>query len=159
MYPSLFMKALPRAAVFGAALALAVTIEMPGLHSSVARADDRLADDIPLPLDDPKAIENGKARYGDRCAFCHGGAGRGGKGPSLTNGKFKRGGKSSNLYMNIAVGVPGTQMGAFGTTLSQEEILNIIAYLRTEMYKRIESGEIPDPRIPDEAPAFPPQRF
>jgi mono/diheme cytochrome c family protein len=153
------MKFFPRAAALAAALALALAVEMPGVPVSVAQADDRLADDIPLPLDDPEAIENGKARYGDRCAFCHGSAGRGGKGPSLTNGKFKRGGKASNLYANIAVGVPGTQMGAFGTTLSQEEILNIIAYLRTEMYKRIESGEIPDPRIPEEAPAFPPQRF
>lgn len=159
MYISLIKAVFPKAAVLAAALALVFSVDLPGLQPSVAQAEERLADDLPLPLDDPNALEEGRGRYGDRCAFCHGARGVGAKGPSLTNGKFKRGGKASDLYVNIAIGVPGTQMGAFGTTLSQEEILNIIGYLRSEMYRRIEAGEIPDPRVREEAPAFPPQQF
>jgi cytochrome c2 len=32
--------------------------------------------------------------------------------------------------------VPGTQMGAFGTTLEQEEIANILAYMRAQQIKK-----------------------
>ena len=92
--------------------------------------EERLANDMPIPVDDAAAIARGKERFGERCGFCHGGGGKGGKGPCLICGHFKRGGKSSNIYVNIAAGVPGTAMGAFGTTLSQEEILSVIAFLR-----------------------------
>ena len=104
------------------------------IPSGTAWADDedqeRLSNDMPVPVDDASAIARGKERFGERCGFCHGGGGKGGKGPCLICGHFKRGGKSSNIYTNIAAGVPGTAMGAFGTTLSQEEILSIIAFLR-----------------------------
>jgi len=99
----------------------------------VAFADEdaeRLANDMPIPMDNPDAVAKGKERFGERCGYCHGGGGKGAKGPCLVCGHFKRGGKSSNIYANIAGGVPNSQMGAFGTTLSQDEILNIIAFLR-----------------------------
>ena len=48
----------------------------------------------------------------------------------------------ASLYATIAGGIPGTQMGAFGTTLSQEEILSIIAFLRAETRRRQEAGEL-----------------
>ncbi len=117
--------------------------------SALANADDderaeraeRLANDMPVPMDDPAAVESGKGRFGERCGYCHGGGGRGAKGPCLVCGHFKRGGKSSAIYTNIAVGVMGTQMGAFGTSLSSEEILNIVGYLRSETRRRDASGE------------------
>jgi mono/diheme cytochrome c family protein len=75
-----------------------------------------------VPIDDPQAVEAGRTRFGERCAFCHGGQGRGGKGPCLTCGRFKYGGKASQLYAAISGGVPGTLMGAFETSLTREEI-------------------------------------
>ena len=36
-------------------------------------------------------------------------------------------------------------MGAFGTTLSAEEIMAVLTYLRAEERRRIAAGEIPDP--------------
>jgi mono/diheme cytochrome c family protein len=109
-----------------------------------ARSQDerRLANNLPVPVGDPVAVAAGKERFAERCAFCHGGQGRGGKGPCLTCGRFKYGGRASQLYANIAGGVQGTQMGAFESSLAREEILNIIAYLRVQTDVRREAGEL-----------------
>src|SRR5689334_12433236 len=102
------------------------------------------ADELKLPMQDAAAVEAGKERFSERCAFCHGGAGRGAKGPCLTCGRFRHGGSDASLYANIAGGIQGTQMGAFGTTLSQKEIAHIIAYLRAETERRKAAGELDD---------------
>jgi mono/diheme cytochrome c family protein len=108
-----------------------------GTFGSTAFAADATDEwnDMPVPVDDADAVQKGKERFAERCTFCHGGGGRGAKAPCLVCGHFKRGGKNSQVYANIAAGVPGTQMGAFGTTLQQEEINNIIAYMRVEQKK------------------------
>ena len=87
-------------------------------------------------------VEAGKSRFAERCTFCHGGGGKGAKAPCLTCNRFRHGGSDASLYATIAGGIPGTQMGAFGTTLSQEEILSIIAFLRAETRRRQEAGEL-----------------
>jgi len=93
-------------------------------------------------VQDPNAVEAGRSRFSERCTFCHGGSGRGAKGPCLTCGRFRHGGSDGALYANIAGGIQGTQMGAFGTTLSQQEILNIIAFLGAETERRRAAGEL-----------------
>lgn len=106
-------------------------------------ADDEIdrhgmENDMPLPTD-PAAIENGKERYGARCSYCHTPLGRGGSSSvCLACQKYKWGSKSSSIYATIAAGRPGTKMGAFATSLSQEEIMNIIAYIRTLQEKKIQ---------------------
>jgi mono/diheme cytochrome c family protein len=92
---------------------------------------------------DPAAIAKGSDLYAARCAFCHGGHGKGAKGPALTSGHYKRGGSDLVLFSTIATGRPGTQMGAFGGMLSADDIWDIIAYIRDETRKRQESGEMP----------------
>jgi len=109
---------------------------------ALAQDDGRLANDMPVPVNDPTAVEAGRERFGERCVFCHGGGGKGAKGPCLTCGRFRNGGKASQIYGTIADGVWGTQMGAFGNSLSREEILNIIAYLRVHTEQRRQAGEI-----------------
>jgi len=90
-----------------------------------------MENDMPIP-NDAKALENGKERYGARCSYCHTPLGRGGSSSvCLACQKYKWGSKSSSIYATIAAGRPGTKMGAFGTDLSQEEIVNIIAYIRS----------------------------
>jgi mono/diheme cytochrome c family protein len=108
---------------------------------SAAHADE---EDMVNPFEgDAAGIADGEARFAERCAFCHGGRGRGGKGPPLTTNKWKRGSKKNSvLYLNIAAGVPSTQMGSFGTSLSQDEILKIMAFLRNEYKARVNRGEI-----------------
>jgi len=92
---------------------------------------------------DPAAIARGSDLFAARCSFCHGGGGKGAKGPALTSGHYKRGGSDLVLFSTIATGRPGTQMGAFSGTLSADEIWDIIAYIRDQTRKRQESGEIP----------------
>ncbi|MBX9629978.1 MAG: c-type cytochrome [Burkholderiales bacterium] len=97
-----------------------------------------MENDLPLPTD-AAAIENGKERYGARCSYCHTPLGRGGSSSvCLACQKYKWGSKSSAIYATIAAGRPGTKMGAFATSLTQDEMLNIIAYIRTLQEKKIQ---------------------
>lgn len=119
------------------------------------------ADDMELPTNDAKVVEAGKAKFAQRCSFCHGGDGHGGKGPCLSCGVFKyTGNTNSEIYATIAVGVPknmGGTMGAFGTTMSMEEIVSVITFLRWEENRRVAAGEIADPKKKgtEEMPVFP----
>jgi mono/diheme cytochrome c family protein len=107
--------------------------------------------DLEVPTNDMQVVEEGRAKYAQRCSFCHGGDGHGGKGPCLTCAKFRYSGNTNaEIYATIAVGITnrslGGTMGAFGTTMSQEEILSVLTFLRWEEKRRIATGEIPDPR-------------
>lgn len=133
---------------------LAVTLSLGlglAILSSPAQAQHKMNEtDMELPIDDPKVVELGKEKYAQRCSFCHGGGGKGGKGPCLTCGRFPYSGNTNTgVYTTIAVGVTnrsmGGTMGAFGTTMSAEEITAVLTYMRSEERRRIAAGEIPDP--------------
>src|SRR6056300_14337 len=89
--------------------------------------------DLALEIEKDCLVQNGREWYDRRCSFCHGGAGKGGKGPCLTCGKFAYS-ANSNMAMltTISVGITnkslGGAMGAFGTTISGMDILSIVAY-------------------------------
>jgi mono/diheme cytochrome c family protein len=107
-------------------------------------------DDMELAIDDPKVVELGREQYAQRCAFCHGGGGKGGKGPCLTCGKFRYSGNTNSaIYATIAGGINnrslGGTMGAFGTTMSAENIQAVLTWMRAEEKRRIAAGEIADP--------------
>ncbi|MBX9964280.1 MAG: c-type cytochrome [Burkholderiales bacterium] len=105
-----------------------------GLHAAEEGAE--AVNDIALPTDEA-SIALGKTRFGEKCGgFCHGSGGKGGRAPCLICGKFKRGGKDSQIAANITNGVEGTAMGAFGGVLSKEEVLAVVAYLRGEQKKK-----------------------
>jgi mono/diheme cytochrome c family protein len=91
---------------------------------------------------DPAAIAKGEELFSERCSFCHGGRGKGGKGPPLTAGHFKRSGTDTTLFSTIVAGRPGTQMGSFAQTLSADDVWDIIAFLRDETKKRAAAGEL-----------------
>jgi mono/diheme cytochrome c family protein len=104
--------------------------------SGTVRAEDA-ADDIAVPVDDPAAVALGKEKYGAKCGgFCHGSGGKGARAPCIVCGRYKRGGTNAELVKNITNGVPGTPMGAFGEVYSREEIIALVAYLRSEQKKR-----------------------
>ncbi|MEO8040020.1 MAG: c-type cytochrome [Betaproteobacteria bacterium] len=97
-----------------------------------------MVNDMPLPTD-AAALENGKERFGARCSYCHTPLGRGGSsGVCLACQKYKHDSKSSGMYGIIAGGIPGTKMGSFASSLSQEEMVNIIAYIRTLQERKIQ---------------------
>ncbi|WP_116091699.1 PQQ-dependent sugar dehydrogenase [Sphingomonas crusticola] len=77
---------------------------------------------------DPPA---GPARlFADNCAGCHGADRAGGRGPALTEARLVAR-VDAQLRHTIAAGVPGTEMPAFGGTLSNTQIAALAAYLRT----------------------------
>jgi mono/diheme cytochrome c family protein len=111
-----------------------------GGHRVVA-ADD--TDELRNPHEgDPAAIAKGEELFSERCSFCHGGRGKGGKAPPLTAGHFKRSGTDATLFSTILAGRPGTQMGAFANTLSADDVWDIIAFLRDETKRRAAAGEL-----------------
>lgn len=124
-------------AVVFASLLVALMVTFGGFAASEsAWAQDVEEDDMVNEYaEDADGIEYGRERFGQRCVYCHGGGGRGAKGPCLVCGKWKYGGKNEDLFYNIAAGIPNTQMGAFGQSLDSEEILKIMAYLRKEEAK------------------------
>jgi len=136
---------LPAAAALGLVLGLALS------SAPTAYAGHKMSEnDMEVPIDDAQVVELGREKYAQRCSFCHGGGGKGGKGPCLTCGKFSYSGNNNTaIYTTIAVGITnrslGGTMGAFGTTMSAEEIMAVLTYLRAEERRRIAEGEIPDP--------------
>lgn len=77
------------------------------------------------------ALAEGQALYRGLCSGCHGGQGRGGKGPNLTDDRWLHGGKDEDLTKVIKKGVPGTTMKKLGESLKEEQIARIIAYVRS----------------------------
>lgn len=97
-----------------------------------------LAQDIRNPLSgNPKAAKAGEFEFRINCAFCHGlGARGGGRGPDLTRAHKHHGDSDADMFQNISQGIPGTVMPASGTNgqgvgMTDEEIWQIIAYLRS----------------------------
>lgn len=79
----------------------------------------------------PKDIDVGRASFRLRCSACHGIHAEGGRGPALNRGEFNAGEMDLDIYRVIALGVPGTEMPAFGTRNTEDNIWRIVSYLRT----------------------------
>jgi mono/diheme cytochrome c family protein len=132
-------------------LALGLGVGISAFLVQPAAAQHKMNEtDMELPIDDPAVVELGREKYAQRCSFCHGGGGKGGKGPCLTCGRFPYSGNTNTgIYTTIAVGVTnrsmGGTMGAFGTTMSGEEIQAVLTFMRSEERRRIAAGEVPDP--------------
>jgi putative heme-binding domain-containing protein len=90
---------------------------------------------------DPVAAKAGEFEFRINCAFCHGlGARGGGRGPDLTGAQKRHGNSDADMFRNISQGISGTAMPANGTNgqgvgMTDEEIWQIIAYLRSIQVK------------------------
>ena len=80
---------------------------------------------------DPAALAEGQAMFRGLCSGCHGGAGRGGKGPDLTDNKWIHGDKDEDIARVIRDGVAKTTMKKLGDSLKEEQIKNIVLYIRS----------------------------
>jgi putative heme-binding domain-containing protein len=86
----------------------------------------------PLPkANDTAALAEGQALFRGLCSGCHGGAGRGGKGPDLTDQRWTHGGRDEDIAKVIQNGVPRTTMKKLGESLKPEQIKKVIAYIRS----------------------------
>ncbi|MEW5974355.1 MAG: PQQ-dependent dehydrogenase, methanol/ethanol family [Acidobacteriota bacterium] len=98
-----------------------VTVAGQALHAPVAQKN-------PL-AGNAAAAQAGKKAYVNYCQVCHGGDGKGGRGPALTTGKFEHGGEDWQLFQTIQRGIPGTQMPNF--EIPEEEIWQMVTYLQS----------------------------
>ncbi|MCP3988448.1 MAG: cytochrome c [Actinomycetia bacterium] len=78
---------------------------------------------------------SGESLWSFNCASCHGESGEGGIGPSLNAKQFLQSASDSQIELLVAVGVPGSQMGAysqdFGGPLTSEQIKALAVYIRS----------------------------
>jgi cytochrome c oxidase cbb3-type subunit 3 len=76
------------------------------------------------------AVREGASLFRGNCSPCHGlNARGGGRGPSLTSGRWTHGGTDAEIFHTISEGVPGTEMPA--NSFNDSETWAIIAYLRS----------------------------
>jgi putative heme-binding domain-containing protein len=76
-------------------------------------------------------LAEGQALFRGLCSGCHGGAGRGGKGPDLTDNRWIHGGTDADIARVIQSGVPRTTMKKLGDALKPEQVHKLIAYIRS----------------------------
>lgn len=90
---------------------------------------------------DAKMAKLGEYQFRLNCAFCHGlGARGGGRGPDLTKAQKRHGNSDVEIFHNIHDGIAGTAMpaatnGGIGVGMSDEEIWQVVTYLRSVQVK------------------------
>jgi cytochrome c oxidase cbb3-type subunit III len=95
---------------------------------------------------DAKVAKLGESQFRANCAFCHGlGARGGGRGPDLTTAQKHHGSSDAEMFHNIHDGISGTAMpaateGGIGVGMSDEEIWQVITYIRS-VEKKATSAE------------------
>lgn len=92
----------------------------------------------PAPLDSA-ALADGQALFRGLCSGCHGGTGRGGKGPDLTDDRWIHGGTDEDIARVIQNGVSKTTMKKLGDSLKKDQVDKLIAYIRSLARSRTES--------------------
>jgi len=112
-----------------AMIAIVMGMGWAGGLSAVGQAPEAESDPSAKP--DPAALAEGRALFRGLCSGCHGGAGRGGKGPDLTDDKWLHGGTDADIARTIQNGVPGTTMKKLGDALKPEQLRRLIAYIRS----------------------------
>jgi cytochrome c oxidase cbb3-type subunit 3 len=86
---------------------------------------------------DARVAKLGEYQFRSNCAFCHGlGAKGGGRGPDLTRAQKHHGNTDAEIFHNIHDGIAGTAMpaatnGGIGVGMSDEEIWQVVNYLRS----------------------------
>jgi putative heme-binding domain-containing protein len=76
------------------------------------------------------ALAEGQALFRGLCSGCHGGAGRGGKGPDLTDARWIHGDKDEDIARVIRNGVAKTTMKKI-SELKDDQVDKIIGYVRS----------------------------
>lgn len=113
----------------------------PGVTGSAARA---LTNPVPVT---PASIAAGRAAYAATCAACHGDRGQGAiragltlsiieeqggrQAPDLTDAQWDHGSSDGEIYSVLKRGLPPTMMPGFDGAVSDENLWNIVHYLRT----------------------------
>jgi cbb3-type cytochrome c oxidase subunit III len=97
------------------------------IHSDAALADlTSLSQDWPVG----DAV-NGEGIYKQSCSSCHGSEGQGGLGLKLKPSQFVQDNTNAGLFQFILVGREGTAMRGWDGRLTESQLADVIAFLRT----------------------------
>ena len=106
-------------------------------EQSKSEADPKAAEPAPeqappaeLTDVEKAAVAEGQGLFRGLCSGCHGGLGRGGKGPDLTDNRWLHGDKDEDIVRVIKNGVKGTTMKKLGESLKEQQIAVIVAHMR-----------------------------
>jgi putative heme-binding domain-containing protein len=102
---------------------------------------------------DAEALAEGQTLFRGLCSGCHGGAGRGGKGPDLTRKKFSHGSTDADITNVIKNGVPKTTMKKLGDSLKDDQIAKLVLFIRS--LQSAPAGPPWKPYLPGDAKAGP----
>jgi len=95
----------------------------------------------PFGLDAAAAAEGRRLYDALGCVACHGNNARGAVGPDLTDNAWLRAPSDEMIFNVIRNGRAGTLMSPFKDSASDEEIWQLVTYLRDENRKRKEAGD------------------
>lgn len=70
--------------------------------------------------------------FTEKCAGCHGATVTGGRVPSLFDAKWAYANDDESISRIIHDGIVGTEMASFASSLSDQEIWQLVAYIRTQ---------------------------
>lgn len=97
---------------------------------------------------------DGPATFKQRCSMCHGADGKGFaaiKTPDFTDPKWQESITDKEMIEVIKNGKKGTPMPAFGDKLKEEEILSVVAHIRSlNSEKSSEKSEKSEKSVKDE---------
>lgn len=110
--------------------AVGVTVVLAVAAAGDAAAQARTEHDSNPLAGQATAIRQGQNIYRGRCAVCHGIDAKGYRGSDLTSGDWVHGGSDRQIFTTITTGVAGTEMPG-NTSLSEDEVWMLVAYLRT----------------------------
>jgi cytochrome c oxidase cbb3-type subunit 3 len=120
----------------------------------VLAAPDQPVQDKPRaePTAEQKAaLAEGQALFRGLCSGCHGGAGRGGKGPDLTRKHHRHGDTDEDITRVIRNGVPNTTMKKMGESLKEDQIAHLVLFIRSLSHSPTETAWKPylsgDPKL------------
>jgi putative heme-binding domain-containing protein len=101
-----------------------------------------------LNLSDPKVIAAGAALFAKNCSvgYCHGAAGRAGRGPRLRGREWEK----DYLFRVTYDGIPNSSMPAWKARLTETEIGSIVAYVLS--LSKLTSDAVDPAGVPAAAP-------
>lgn len=106
-------------------------LDAAGIDSLVAFLREQGPPAKALPAMRPGDANAGAKVYADRCKSCHGDTQIRGEAVTMTNAQFQLVATDAFLRYAITEGRPGTRMASFKGTLSDADIDNVVAYIRS----------------------------